>query len=80
MKNNTKPYGKLILFGFTTAILYTLLFFFEDEIMRNFTRKDGFHPALPVVTALIFSFSHGAFTSYFWDVMGIKGKQMKGAK
>ena len=80
MENKTKPYGKLIFFGVTTAILYALLFFFEDEIMRSFTRKDGFYPALPVLTALIFSFSHGAFTGYFWDVLGINSKQMNGAK
>jgi len=39
--------------------------------MALFTRTDGWYPALPVLTALLFSFVHGAFTGYFWQVLGV---------
>ena len=31
--------------------------------------------ALPVVAAFVFSFAHGAFTAYFWDVLGVKARR-----
>jgi hypothetical protein len=42
--------------------------------MRHFVRTDGLYPLLPVVTALVFSIFHGAFTGYFWDVLGVTAK------
>ena len=67
-----KPWGKLIGTGTVTAILYTLLFAFEKEVMSSFTRTDGLYPLLPVAAAFAFSLSHGAFTAYFWDTLGVK--------
>ena len=67
-----KPWGKLIATGTMTAILYTLLFAFEKDVMRSFTRTDGLYPLLPVAAAFAFSLSHGAFTAYFWDTLGVK--------
>ena len=29
---------------------------------------------VPILLALVFSFVHGAFTSHFWDVLGVKAK------
>jgi hypothetical protein len=43
--------------------------------MAAFTRTDGWYPALPVITAFAFSFTHGAFTGYFWDVLGIAARR-----
>lgn len=77
MPHTAKPVGKMILAGIVSFTLYILLFFYEDEIMASFTRTDGWHPALPVLAAFVFSFAHGAFTGYFWDVMGVKGKPIK---
>ena len=71
---NAKPWGGLLFTGITTAILYTALFLFEEEVMRTFTRTDGWYPLLPVVAAFAFSFSHGAFTGFFWDVLGVKAR------
>lgn len=68
----TKPWGKLVATGTVTAILYTLLFAFEKEMMASFTRTDGLYPFLPIAAAFAFSLSHGAFTGYFWDALGIK--------
>lgn len=67
-----KPYLKLCGSGAVSAALYLLLYLHEEEIMENFTRTDGFYPALPIVTAFVFSIAHGAFTAYFWEVLGIR--------
>jgi hypothetical protein len=69
---DNKPWTGLVLTGATTAALYILLFAYEQQVMRSFTRTDGWYPLLPVATAFVFSFSHGAFTGYFWDVLGVK--------
>jgi hypothetical protein len=75
MKYRTrKPWGKLIATGTLTAILYALLFTFEKDVMAYFTRTDGLYPLLPVAAAFVFSLSHGAFTGYFWDALGVRAK------
>jgi hypothetical protein len=71
---DNKPWVGLLLTGATTALLYTLLFVYEKEVMASFTRTDAWYPVLPVAAAFVFSLSHGAFTGYFWDVLGVKPK------
>ena len=73
----TKPYPHLIASGIVSGSLYLLLYFYEREILAAFTRTDGFYPALPVIAAFAFSFAHGAFTGYFWEVLGIRGRHRK---
>ena len=70
-----KPYPQLIASGIVSAALYLLLYLYEREILAAFTRTDGWYPALPVVAAFAFSFAHGAFTAYFWEVLGVKGRR-----
>ena len=70
----SKPYSQLIASGIVSGSLYLLLYWYEREIMAAFTRTDGWYPALPVVAAFVFSFAHGAFAAYFWDVLGVKGR------
>lgn len=60
--------------GVLSALFYLLLYLYESEIMASFTRTDGLYPLLPVAAAFIFSFAHGAFTGYFWDVVGIHAR------
>ena len=72
-----KPYPQLIVSGIASASLYLLLYLYEREVMAAFTRTDGWYPALPVIAAFAFSFAHGAFTGYFWEVLGIRGRQRK---
>ena len=72
-----KPYLLLVASGFVSSALYLLLYLYEQEIMAAFTRTDGWFPALPVLAALVFSFAHGAFTGYFWEVLGIKARREK---
>lgn len=72
-----KPYLKLCLSGTASCTLYLLLYLYEAELMRVFTRTDGLYPLLPVGAALVFSFVHGAFAGYFWDVLGITGRRAR---
>ncbi len=71
----SKPFPQLIASGVVSAALYLLLYLYEREIMAAFTRTDGWYPALPVLAAFVFSFAHGAFTGYFWEVLGIKARR-----
>jgi hypothetical protein len=74
MSVKRKPWSKLVVSGALSAACYGLLFFYEAEIMRAFTRTDGWYPALPVLTAFVFSLAHGAFTGYFWEILGVHGR------
>lgn len=69
-----KPYLQLIVSGIISGVLYLLLYVYEQEILAAFTRTDGWFPTLPVLAAFVFSFAHGAFTGYFWEVLGIKAR------
>jgi hypothetical protein len=71
----TKPYLQLIASGIVSGSLYLLLYLYEREILAAFTRTDGWYPALPVVAAFVFSFSHGAFTAFFWEIVGVRGRK-----
>jgi len=74
---DSKPYLQLIASGIVSGALYLLLYLYEREILSAFTRTDGWFPALPVLAALVFSFAHGAFSGYFWEVLGIRGRRKK---
>ncbi len=71
---NSKPWIPLIASGIASALCYVLLFSYQKEVMAACTRTDGWYPALPVVTAFVFSLAHGAFTGYFWEVLGVKAR------
>ena len=77
MAARSKPWLPLLGSGAASALCYTLLFVYEKEVMAAFTRTDGWYPILPVLTAFAFSFAHGAFTGYFWDVMGVAARPVK---
>jgi hypothetical protein len=65
----------MLLSGAASALCYIVLFAYEEEVMLLFTRTDGWYPLLPVVTAFVFSLAHGAFTAYFWEVMGVVARR-----
>lgn len=71
---NGKLYTGLIISGLISGALYFALLLYHEEIMEVYTRTDGWYPALPIVTAFAFSFAHGAFAGYFWEVVGIAGR------
>lgn len=71
---SSKPWIPLIVSGVASALCYGLLFAYQNEVMAAFTRTDGWYPVLPVITALVFSLAHGAFTGYFWEVLGVRAR------
>jgi hypothetical protein len=74
MSATKKPWLQLAVSGALSAACYALLFSHEAEVMAAFTRTDELYWLLPVVTALVFSFVHGAFTGYFWEAVGIRAR------
>lgn len=71
-----KPVGKLLVTGLLSTVLYALLFSNQDLVSNTFTRG-GLYAFLPIGTALIFSFVHGAFTGHFWTVIGVEASKKK---
>jgi hypothetical protein len=68
-----KPVSKTVVFGILTATLYAAIFWKADVLMKFFTRG-GLYAALPIATAIIFSFAHGAFASNLWSLLGIQAR------
>jgi len=73
----TKLLIQAILLGTITAVLYFLLYYFEDSLLersRGF-EEDGWYFLTPIIIALIFSAVHGVFTSHFWELLGIRARK-----
>jgi hypothetical protein len=73
MSDKNKYLTPLFGFGGLTAILYFLLFYFEDEIVE-ITSRGGWSFLIPVAVAFAISYGHGNFTAAFWDWLGIRAK------
>jgi len=72
-----KNYLPFLVMGILSISLYTLLYFFSADIVSfaqntNSGQKSLFF--IPIVIAVVFSLAHGAFTSHFWDILGVKAK------
>jgi len=63
-----------VIFGLFTAALYAAVFLNSGLVMKYFT-KGGMYALLPVGTAFLFSFVHGAFTGNFWSALGIEASK-----
>jgi uncharacterized RDD family membrane protein YckC len=74
LQKRKKAVKSTIVFGVLTAALYAAVFLNQGTVMTYFT-KGGMYAALPVLTAFIFSFAHGAFTGSFWSAMGIEASK-----
>ena len=74
MEGPRKPWLGFIVSGIASGAGYGLLFAYLDdrEVMSVFMQKDRWY--LPVLTAFAFSIAHGAFTGYFWDVLGVRAR------
>ncbi|MDH4317420.1 MAG: hypothetical protein OEV64_03430 [Desulfobulbaceae bacterium] len=70
----SKPWGKMLIFGAMSLALYLFLFSNEKLVTETYT-KGGMFAFWPLGTALIFSFVHGAFASNFLSVLGIEAKK-----
>ena len=69
-----KPVLQMLLFGALSLTGYILLLRNERLITSEFT-MGGWHAAYPVLTALAFSFIHGAFASNLLSVLGLEAKK-----
>lgn len=74
-----KPVGKMLVMGTISIALYAALLSNQDAVNSIFGRG-GWYALLPIVTAFVFSFIHGAFTSDFWTVLGIEAAKKKEVK
>jgi ribose/xylose/arabinose/galactoside ABC-type transport system permease subunit len=74
VSGRSKPWLGLIVSGVASALCYGALFAYQKEVMAALTRTDGWYPLLPVLTAFVFSLAHGAFTGYFWEVLGVRAR------
>lgn len=71
VKKRGKAVIQLILWGSISAAMYLAVFTNQQAVNDYFTRGGVY--AIPViVTALAFSFAHGAFANFFIDVLGFK--------
>ncbi len=67
-----------VIFGSLSITLYTLLYFFSQDLIQIAQSTQSGHKSLffiPIIVALVFSVIHGSFTSHFWDVLGVKAKK-----
>ncbi|BCS95398.1 hypothetical protein DSLASN_10300 [Desulfoluna limicola] len=64
---------KTVVTGIMSVSLYAILFMNVETVMLWFT-KGGGYAALPILTALLFSLVHGAFTGNIWSLLGINAK------
>ena len=69
-----KPWLGFLVSGVASGAGYALLFAHlnDSEVMSVFMQKDRWY--LPVMTAFAFSIAHGAFTGYFWEVLGVRAR------
>jgi len=68
----------VITLGLFSAGLYLLLFLFSGSLVTLASETRNGNPLyalIPLIIALCFSLVHGAFTSRFWDLLGLKAKR-----
>ncbi|TAK50557.1 MAG: hypothetical protein EPO27_04180 [Betaproteobacteria bacterium] len=69
-----KKIVKTLALGVLTLVLYAGLFLMEDLVL-GLSTLGGWFGLIPVGIAFIFSLAHGAFTGYFWDLLGVRAKK-----
>jgi F0F1-type ATP synthase assembly protein I len=74
--NKKKPVAAMLVMGIISVALYATLLLKQDLINSTFA-KGGLYAFLPVVTAFVFSYFHGAFTGHFWTVLGVEAARKK---
>ena len=67
-------FTRMLVYGGFSLLLYFILYLFEDDILA-FSSQGRWYFVVPVIIAFVFSAAHGNFTSYFWDILGIKAKK-----
>lgn len=69
--NQAKPMKPAVLWGIVSLIMYLAVFLNQQIITDCFTRGGVFAAAV-ILTALAFSFVHGAFANYLIEAIGFK--------
>ncbi len=62
---------KALLFGGLSVALYAAVFA-NSSVVLAYTTRGAWFAALPITTAFVFSFVHGAFANYLWAALGIE--------
>lgn len=65
---------KTLVLAAASTGLYAALFANEATVLEFFTKGNGY-AALPVVTAFLFSFVHGAFASQCLETLGLTARK-----
>jgi hypothetical protein len=71
-----KPVAAMIVMGLISVALYATLLAKQDLVNSTFARG-GLYALLPIITAFVFSYFHGTFTSHFWTVLGVEASKKK---
>jgi hypothetical protein len=72
----SKAITNTVLLGLSSALLYLLLYLGAERILE-WSEHGHWAITIPIGIAFLFSIVHGAFTSHFWDLLGIKAKSVK---
>jgi len=72
--NQARPVRQAIFWGIISLAAYLLVFLNQQTVTHYFT-QGGFYAVLVVITALMFSFIHGAFANYVLEALGIRAIQ-----
>lgn len=71
INSQAKSVRQAVIWGILSIFMYLAIFLNAQTVTDYFTRGGIF--AVPViVTALLFSFIHGAFANYFIEAIGFK--------
>ncbi len=73
-QRNISPATKTAVMGAITLAIYVTLFSLEGHIL-NLTSQGKWSFVIPIGIAFTVSYFHGAFTSGFWDALGVKAKK-----
>ena len=74
IERKKKPYVGMVIFGAVSLSGYAYLMTHQGWVSEEFT-MGGWHAAYPVMTAILFSFIHGAFASNMLTILGIEAKK-----
>lgn len=66
---------RALAYGIVSALMFFALFKYSDHFVDWATRTrhgEKLFFIVPVLVAFAFSYVHGAFTGYFWDMLGLR--------
>ncbi|MDQ0286755.1 multisubunit Na+/H+ antiporter MnhB subunit [Desulfofundulus luciae] len=69
--NQIRPVRQAILWGIISLVAYLALFL-NQEFVTHYFAQGGVFAIAVVLTAMAFSFIHGAFASYLLETLGIR--------